>query len=47
MCVVRCYVMGLLVGDGCSRTLELHHGKADGIGTKLGELGSRTVKDRD
>lgn len=33
----------LLVGDGC-RTPELHHGEADGTGTKLGEFRSRTIK---
>lgn len=43
MCVVRCYIMGLLVGD-CYRTLELRHGETDETGTKLGELTSRTIK---
>ena len=44
MCVMRCYVTGLLVDDGC-RTLELRHGEADRTRTNLGELRSRVVKE--
>ena len=40
---VQSYLASFLVSDGC-RTSKLHQGETEGIGTKLKELRSRTVK---